>query len=80
MFNNAPWVYDNLEKIRDNLKSCDSVHIRRLTLKQLYLAENKSWRPLQEGNSRERVRKPDDPLCDDQEFMELIQLIKGSSA
>ena len=27
--------------------------------------------------SRERVRKPDDPLCDDQDFMELIRLIKG---
>ena len=54
--NNASWGYDNLEKIRDNLKSCD-------------LAKNKSWCLLQQENSRERVRKPDVPLYDDQEFM-----------
>ena len=30
-------------------------------------------------NSRESVRKRDDPLYDDQDFMELIRLIKGSS-
>ena len=51
-----------------------------LTLKQLYLAKNKSWCLLQEENSRERVRKPDDPLYDDQDFIELIRLIKGSNA
>ena len=73
--NNASWVYDNLEKIRDNLRSCPNVDIGRLTL-----AKNKSWCLLQEENSRERVRKPGDPLCADQDFMELIQLIKESSA
>ena len=54
------------------------VDIRRLTLKQLYLAKNKSWCLLQEETLRERVRKPDDPLYDDRDFMELIRLIKGS--
>ena len=78
--NNASWVYDNLEKIRDNLHCCFSVDIRRLSLKQLYLAEDKSWCLLREETSRDRVRKPDDPLHDDQDFMELIRLIKGSSA
>ena len=77
--NNSSWVYYNLEKIRDNLKSCPNVDIRRLTLKQLYLMKNKSMCLLQEENSRERVKKPDDPLYDDQDFMELIRLIKGSS-
>ena len=37
--NNASRVYDKLEKIRNNLKSCLNVDIRRLTLKQLYLAK-----------------------------------------
>ena len=60
--NNASWVYDNLEKIWDNLKSCTNVDIRHLTLKQLYLAKNKSWCLLQEEISKERVRKSDDPL------------------
>ena len=85
--NNASWVYDNLEKIHDNLKKnypnekeLPNIDIRRLTLKQLYLVKNKSWCLLQEENSRERVRKPDDPLCDDQDFMELIRLTKGSNA
>ena len=78
--NNASWVYDNLEKIRDNLKSCPNVDIRSLTLKQIFLAKNKSWCLLQEENSKEGVRKSDDPLYDDQDFMELIQLIKGSGA
>ena len=62
--NNASWVHDNLEKIWDNLKSCPIVDILRLILKQLYLAKNKSWCLLQEENSKERVRKPDDPLYD----------------
>ena len=31
--NNASLVYYNLEKVRDNLKSCPNVDIRRLTLK-----------------------------------------------
>ena len=53
------------------------VDIRRLTLKLLYLAKKKSW---QEENLKETVRKPGDPLHDDQDFMELIRLIKGSSA
>ena len=75
---NVSWVYDSLKKIRDNLKSCSNVDIRRLTLKQLYLARNKSWCLLQEENLRERVRKPDDSLFDDRDFMELIRLIKGS--
>ena len=77
---NTSWVYDNLEKIRDNLKSCSNVDIRRLTLQHLYiLSQNKSWCLLQEENSRERVRKPDDPLYDDRGFMELIRLIKRNS-
>ena len=79
MLSNPSWVYDNLEKIRDDLKSCPNVDIRRLTLKQLHLAKNKSWCFLKEEHLRERVRKPDDPLYDDQDFMELIRLIKGSS-
>ena len=48
------------------------VDIRRLRLKQLYLAKNKSWCLLQEEHLRERDRKPDDPLYDDHDFMELI--------
>ena len=64
----------------DKLKSCISADIRRLKLKELYLAKNKSWSLLQEENSRKRVRKPDDPLHDDQDFVELIRLIKESCA
>ena len=78
--NNASWVYDNLEKIPDNLKSCPNVAIRRLTLKQFYLGKNKSWCLLQEENLIERDRDPDDYLYDDQDFMELIPLIKERSA
>ena len=78
--NNASWVYDNLGKISDNLKSCPNVDIQRLTLKQLYLAKNKSKCLLQEENSRERVRKSDDPVYDDQDFVEPIRLINASSA
>ena len=62
--NTASWVYDN-------------AYIQRLTLNQLCLVKKKSW---QEENSREKVRMPNDPLYDDQGFMELIRLIKGSSA
>ena len=48
-----------------------------LTLKQVFLVKNKSWCLFQEESSREKVRKPDDPFYDDQDFMELIRLIKG---
>ena len=52
--NNASWAYNNLEKMRDNLKSCSNVDTRRLTLKQLYLAKNKSWKTFSSRRKFER--------------------------
>ena len=46
--NNACWVYDHFQCITDNLMTCRSIDIRRLTLFQLYLARNKSWCLLQQ--------------------------------
>ena len=49
-------------------------------MEAVILGEKQIMNFLQEENSGERVRKPDDPVYHDQEFMELIRLIMGSSA
>ena len=42
--NNAVWVYDNLQRITNNLMlECPDIDMRRLSLHQLYLARDLSW-------------------------------------
>ena len=78
--NNACWVFDHFEKIQGNLRACPSIDIRRLSLQQLYLAKNLSWCLTMEENSKVKREKPRQPLYDEEEFTELLEMVRGSRA
>ena len=78
--NNACWVFDHFEKIQDNLGVRPSIDIRHLSLQQLYLAKNLSWCLMMEENSKAKRKKPRQPLYDDKEFTELLEMVRGFRA
>ena len=65
---NACWVFDNFKEIQGNLRACPSIEIRRLSLQQLYLAKNRSWCLMMEGNSKAKRKKPRSLLYDEEEL------------
>ena len=78
--NNACWVFDHFEKIQGNLRACPSIDIRCLSLQQLYLAKNLSWCLMIEENSKAKRKKPRQPLYDEEEVAELLEMLRGSRA
>ena len=78
--NNACSVFDHFEKIQGNLRACPSIDIRRLSLQQLYLAKNLSGCVMMEENSKAKRKKPRQPLYDEEEFTELLEMVRGSRA
>ena len=79
--NNACWVFDHFEKIQGNLRACPSTDMRRLLLQQkLYLAKNLSWCLMMEDNSKTKRKKPRQPLYDEEEFTESLEMVRGSRA
>ena len=78
--NNACQVFDHFEKIQDNLRACPSIDIRRLSLQQLYLTKNLSSYLMMEENSKANGKKPKQPLCDEEGFTELLEMVRGSRA
>ena len=78
--NNACWVFDHFEKIQGNLRACPSIYIHRLSLQQLYLAKNPSWCLMMEENSKAKRKKPRQPLYDEEEFTDLLEMVRGSRA
>ena len=78
--NNACWVFDHFEKIQGNLRACPSIDICRLSLQHLYLAKNLSLCKMMEENSKAKRKKPRQPLYDEEEFTELLEMLRGSRA
>ena len=78
--NNACWVFDHFEKIQGNLRACLSIDIRHLSLQQLYLAKNLSWCLMMEENSKAKRKKPRQPLYDEEEFTELLEMVRRNRA
>ena len=78
--NNACWVFDHFEKVQGNLRACPSISIRRLLLQQLYLAKNLSWCLLMEENSKAKRKNLRQSLYDEEEFTELLEMVRGSRA
>ena len=78
--NNACWVFDHFEKIQGNLRAWPRVDIHRLLLQQLYLAKNLSWCLLMEENSKAKRKKTRQSLYDEEEFTELLEMVRGSRA
>ena len=78
--NNACRVFDHFETIQGNLRACPSIDIHRLSLQQLYLAKNLSWCLMMEENSKAKQKKPRQPLYDEEEFTELLEMVRGSRA
>ena len=78
--NNAFCVFDHSEKIQESLRVCPGIDICRLLLQQLYLAKNLSWYLMMEENSKAKRKKPRQPLYDDKELTELLQMVRGFRA
>ena len=78
--NNACWVFDHFEKIQGNLKACPRINIHLLSRQQLYLAKNLSWCLMMEENSKAKRKKPRQPLYDEEEFTELLEMVRGIRA
>ena len=78
--NNPCWAFDHFEKIHENLKVCPGIEIRLLWLQQLYLPKNLSWCLMMEENSKAKRKNPRQPLYDDEEFTELLEMVKRSRA
>ena len=58
--NNSCWVYKNFNKISQNVQSCPLLDIRRLSLKDLYLAKSIHWCLARQELTRKRLRRPAD--------------------
>ena len=69
-----------LKKSRVTLRACPSIDIRRLSLQQLYLAKNFSLCLMMEENSKAKRKKSRQPLYDEEEFTELLEMVRGSRA
>ena len=78
--NNACWVFHHSEKIQESLRVCPGIDISRLLLQQLYLAKNLSWSLMMEENCEAKRKKPRQPLYDDKEFTELLEIVRGFRA
>ena len=74
--NNACWVFDHSEKIQENLRVCPSINIRCLSLQQLYLGKYLFWCLMMEEDSKEKQKKPTQPLYNVKEFTELQEMVR----
>ena len=78
--NEAAWVYDHLQKIINNLVMFESINIRRLSMRQLYLAKDVDWCHRYVEDHRVKGSKPDEPVYEEQDFIALENLVRGSAA
>ena len=78
--NNAVWVYDNFQKIANNLMECREIDIRRLSLHQLYLAKDMSWCLMYQEQLKGRKNKPRQLDYDEQSFEDLVKCVQGHEA
>ena len=76
--NNACWVFDHFEKIQGNLRAYPGIDIHHLSFRKLYLAKNLSWCLMMEENAKAKRKKPRQPLYDEEEFTELLEMVRGS--
>ena len=78
--NEASWVYDNLDKIVANLYQFDRINIRRLSIRQLYLAKDMDWCYRYVQNHKVGGKKPEEPIYDENDFVQLENTIRNSAA
>ncbi len=78
--NMAGWVFKNLTKIYNNLALCKFVDIRRLAMKELYLAKNLDWCLMRDESIRERQARPPNTSrpYDENVFQHLLNIVKNS--
>ena len=80
--NNSCWVFKNFDKIVGNLQKCPLLDIRRLSLKELYLAKNMHWCLARQELARERLRRPGElgvHRYRDDDFYNLLELVRSSA-
>ena len=78
--NEACWVYDNLQRILNNLLQFDSINVRRLSMRQLYLAKDLHWCLRYVQDHKVQGSKPQEPIYDEEDFKALEDSIRNSNA
>ena len=78
--NESTRVFDNLEVIKDNLSNCQFVDIRSWNVHQLYMAKNSRWCIAQDELNRQSGEKAKNILYEEQDFKDLVKLVKNSPA
>ena len=78
--NEASWVYDNLHRIIHNVEQFKCINLRRLSIRQLYLAKDFHWCLRYAQDQKGRGKKPEDPVYDEDDFQDLTTLIRNSAA
>ena len=78
--NEAAWVYDYLQKIIINLVMFESINIRRLSMRQLFLANDAEWCYRYVEDHRMKESKPDEPIYEEQDIIALENSIRCTTA
>ena len=71
-------VFDNWERIQQNLVRCRLIDQKRLSVNQLNRAYDFAWCLNYEESIRQRTKKPDPPLYSDDKYEDIKQYIKQS--
>ena len=74
--NEASWVYDNLQLIVNNLARFPSINIRRLSMRQLYLARDIHWCFRYVEDHRKTSNKPDELAYSEEDFNVLLDSVR----
>ncbi len=80
VINNAVWVYDNFQRITNNLMTCTDIDIRRLSLHQLYLAKDMSWCLMYQEQLQKQKNKPSNLDYDEESFDDLVRCVQNHDA
>ena len=80
IINNAVWVYDNFQRITNNLMVCTDIDIRRLSLHQLYLAKDMSWCLSYQEQLQRQKSKPRTLDYDEESFNDLVKCVQSHEA
>ena len=78
--NVASWVYDNLQGIVNNIFQFQYINIRRLSMRQLYLARDIHWCLRYVEDHRVRSKKPDNLAYREEDFNDLLTSVRNSAA
>ena len=75
--NNNCLVYDDFQKILNNLSECPFINVRRLSANHLFLARGRGWWQMYNEMQRGRSDRPANLSYGEADFQDLILIIRG---